>query len=169
MELRPLEKGLRRPKQPLRLRRRRDRGGIVSKDARLQLADPVPVSGVHQMRIRFQVTLELLLVEAGVIEAAELGRQAAQRPDQLELPGDPVDGQIDPCLAREFEPGLGLPLHLGKRIATREKMRHEVMTAKAGVVEVANLLRRVEGPSQQRPARPDMPRPAAEARDRRGP
>ena len=72
------------------------------------------------MRIRCQATLELLLVEAGVIEAAELGRQAAQRADQLELPDDPVDRQIDPRLAGEFEPGLGLPLHLGKRIATGE-------------------------------------------------
>ena len=148
MKLHPLEEGLRRPEEAVRLRRRRDGGGIVGKDACLQLADPVPAGGLHQVRIRLQMALELHLVELGVIEAAELRRQAAQRPDQLELPGDPVDCQINPRLAREVEPGLGLPLHLGKRIAAGEKMREEVVTAKAGVVEVADLLRRVEGPPQ---------------------
>src|SRR3954469_19252081 len=91
MELRPLEESLRRPKKPVRLRRCRDRSRIVSKDACLELADPVPVSGVHQVRVRLQAALELLLVEPGVIEAAEPGRKAAQRPDQLQLSGDPVD------------------------------------------------------------------------------
>ena len=42
-------------------------------------------------------------------------------------------------------------------------MGDEVMTAEAGVVEVAGLLRRVEGPPQQRAAGPDLPRPAPEA------
>ena len=91
MQLRPLEQRLRGPQQRLRLRRRRNRGRIVGKGAGLQLADPVPGRGVHQLRIGFQTALELLLVEVGIIEAAERRRQAAQRANQLELPNDPVD------------------------------------------------------------------------------
>lgn len=118
---------------------------------------------MNQLRVRFQMTLELSLAEIGIIEAAEFDSQAAQHPDQLELPDEPVDGKVNVRPAREADAGLGLPLHLGERIAAGKKMRHEVVAAEARIVEVAVLLRRVERPPQQRPPCPDMPRPAAEA------
>ncbi len=168
MVLRPLEEGRRRPEEAFCLRRRRDGGGVVAgEDARLQLADPVPAGGSRQARIRLQMPLEPLLVELGVVEAAELRRQTAQRPDQLELRGDDVDDETEPRLAREVEPGLGLSLHLGERIAAGEKVRDEVVAAVGRIGEVAGLLRRVEGAPHQRTARPDMPRPGIHDGSRR--
>ena len=72
---------------------------------------------------------------------------------KLELCGDEVDDETEPRLAREVEPGLGLALHLGERIAAGEKVREEVVAAKGRVGEVAGLLRRVEGVPRERAAR----------------
>ena len=160
MVLRPLEEGWRRPEEAVRLRRRRDGGGVVvGEEARLQLADPVPAGGERQARIRLQMLLEPLLVEPGVVEGAEDRGQAAQRPDQLELPGDPVDDETEPRLAREVEPGLGLPLHLVERIAAGEKVRDQVGAAIGRIGEIAGLLRRVEGAPHQAAAGADVLRP----------
>ncbi|HJX22777.1 MAG TPA: hypothetical protein VJ454_17400, partial [Steroidobacteraceae bacterium] len=64
MVFRPLEVEWRRPEQTVRLRRRRDRDGVVAgEDARLELADPVPAGGEREARIRLQMLLEPLLVE----------------------------------------------------------------------------------------------------------
>ena len=96
-------------------------------EARLQLADPVTAGGSRQVRNRVEMLLELLLVEPGVVEAAELWRQAAQRPDEPELRGDPVDDETELRLAREVEPGLGLSLHLDERVAAGEQVRDKVL------------------------------------------
>ena len=158
MVVRPLEDGWRHPEEAFRFRRRRDGGGVVvGEDACLQLADPVQAGGDRQARICLQMPLELLLVEPGVVEAAECRRQAAKRPDQLELCGDEVDDETEPRLAREVEPDLGLALHLGERIAAGEEVCDQAVAAKGRVGEVADLLRRVEGVPRERAARPDMP------------
>ena len=123
MVLRPLEDDWRHPEEAFRFRRRGDGGGVVvGEDARLQLADPVRAGGDRQARILFQMPLEPALVEPGVVEGAEDRRQAAQRPDELELCGDEVDDETEPRLAREVEPGLSLALHLGERIAAGEEV-----------------------------------------------
>src|SRR6195256_677942 len=150
MVLCPLEEGWRRPEEAVRLRRRRDSGSVVvGEDARLQLADPVPAGGEREAWIPLQMLLEPLLVEPGVVEGAEDRGQAAQRPDQLELPDDPVDDETEPRLAREVEAGLGLPLHLVERIAAGEKVRDQVGAAIGPIGEIAGLLRRVEGEPYQ--------------------
>ena len=132
MVFRPLEDGWRHPEEAFCFRRRRDRGGVVvGEDACLQLADPVQAGGDRQARIALQMPLEPLLVEPGVVEAAECRRQAAQRPDQLELCGDEVDDETEPRLAREVEPGLGLALHLGERIAAGEELVSRPLQLKA--------------------------------------
>ena len=74
--------------------------------------------------------------------------------------GDEVDDDTEPRPARELEPGFGLVLHLGERIAAREQVRDEVVLAKDRIGEIAGLLRRVEGAPHERTARPDMPRPS---------
>ena len=134
-------------------------GVVAGEEPRLQLANPVPAGGDRHARILLEVSLELLLVEAGVIERAESRGQAAQGPDQLELCGDGSHGVAEPRLAHEVEPGLGLALHLAERVATGEKVRDEVYVAVDRAVEVADLLRRIEDTPQQRAARPDMPCP----------
>src|SRR6185369_17326443 len=70
------------------------------------------------------------------------------------------DDETEPRLAREIEPGFGLALHLGERLAAREQVRDEVVLAKDRIGEVAGLQRRVEGTPHERTARPDMPRPS---------
>ena len=116
------------------------------------------------MRLRLEPMLKLHLVELGIIKATELRGQSAKCQDQLELPGYSIGCQINPRPAGEVEPGLGLSLHFGKRIAAGEKMRQEMMTGKAGVVQIADLLRRVESPPQPRTACPDIPGPATETK-----
>ena len=81
------------------MRRRRDGGGVVAgEDAGLQLADPVQAGGDRQARLPSRCSLELLLVEPRVVEAAECRRQAAERPDELELCGDEADDETEPRL-----------------------------------------------------------------------
>ncbi len=132
---------------------------VAGEDARLQLADPVPAGGEREARIRLQMLLEPLLVEPGVVEGAEDRGQAAQRPDQLELPGDPVDDDTEPRLAGEVELGLGRPLHLVERIAAGEKMRDHVGAGKDPIGEIAGLLRRVDRELYQAAAGADGLRP----------
>ena len=69
------------------------------------------------------MALDPKLVELLIVKAAECRRQAAQRPDQRELRGDEVDDETEPRLLREREAMLGFALHLGERIAGREKVR----------------------------------------------
>ena len=83
MKLHPIEQSLRGPKELVRLRCRGDGGGVVSKDACLQLADPVPEGGLHQVRLRLEPMLKLHLVELGIIKATELRGQSAKCQDQL--------------------------------------------------------------------------------------
>src|SRR5208337_1816080 len=124
--------------------------------ARLQLADPVQAGGYGETRLALQTPFEPVLVEHDVAEAAECRREAPERPDQPELCGDEVDDETEPRLSREVEPGLSLALHLGERIAAGEKLGEDVVAADGRVVEVARLLRRIEGESRERAVRPDM-------------
>ena len=103
------------------MRRRGNGGGVVAgEEPRLQLADPVPAGGDRQARILLEVSLELLLVEAGVIEDPNIGVRPRSVRINSELCGDVFDGVAEPHLAHEVEPGLGLALHLAKRVATGE-------------------------------------------------
>ena len=47
--------------------------------------------------------LELRLIKLRIIEGAEFGGQAAQRPDQPELAGNHVDDDAEAQLLREIE------------------------------------------------------------------
>src|SRR5271170_7118353 len=96
------------------------------------------------------------LIELPIVEGAEFGRQAAQCPDQAELGVDDVDNETKARFPREFEPVLGFPLHVAKRISRREKIRVQVVTAIGRISEVAGLVCGVEGASHQIPSRLDM-------------
>ena len=69
------------------------------------------------------MALDPKLVKLRIVEGAECRRQAPQRPDQPELGGDEVDDKPEPRLLCEREAMLGFALHLGERIARREKVR----------------------------------------------
>src|SRR6202140_1333367 len=95
-------------------------------------------------------------IELPIVEGAEFGRQAAQCPDQAELGVDDVDNETKARFPREFEPVLGFPLHVAKRISPREKIRVQVVTAIGRISEVAGLVCGVEGASHQIPSGLDM-------------
>ena len=129
----------------MRPRRRLEGRRIVAgKEARLQLADPVPALGKRQIRIARETALDPKLVELLIVEGAEFRRQAAERPDQPELRGDDVNDKTEPHLLREREAMLGFALHLDERIARREKVRVQVVAAVGRKSEVADLVRRLE-------------------------
>src|SRR6266542_3206871 len=132
MIVRPLEDNRRHPEDGFYFRRCCKGCLVVAREgASLQLPNPVNVT-----RLAFEAALELLLVEHGVVEAAEDRRQATQRPDQLELPRDEVDDCTKPSLARQVQADLSIALHLGERFTTGKKVCQEVVAAQNGVGEV---------------------------------
>ena len=132
---------------------------VAGKEARLQLADPVPALDKRQIRIVGKTALDPTLIKLLIVEGAECRRQAAQRPDQSELGGDGVNDKPEPRLLRERETTLGFAFHLGERIARREKVRVQLVAAVGGVSEVADLVCRLERAAHQIAAGPDMSRP----------
>src|SRR5580700_5076133 len=86
-----------RPEQPLSFRRCLDCRYIIGcVEPRLQLADPIPAGGVRKMRIAFQVMFELDFVKLLIIKGAERRRQAPERSDEPELPGNRVYHETEP-------------------------------------------------------------------------
>ena len=80
-------------------------------------------SAIAKIRVAGETALDPKLVKLLIVEGAECRRQAAERPDQPELRGDDVNDKTEPRLLRERETMLGFALHLGERIARREKVR----------------------------------------------
>ena len=105
------------------------------------------------------MALEPKLIELLIVKAAELRRQAAERPDQPELRGDDIDDQTEPGLLRERQAMLGFTLHLNERISRREKVRVQLVAAIRGKGEVTDLVRGIERATHQIAAGPDMSRP----------
>jgi hypothetical protein len=132
---------------------------IIRVDARLQLADPVPAFGKRQTLITLQMIFEPVLVELFLIEESEFGRQATQSPDQAELCGDNVDNEPKPRFTGEFEPVLGLSLHLAQRIAACEKIRVQVVAAISRKGEITGSICGIEGATHQASAGLDVPCP----------
>ena len=148
----------------MRLRRRGDGRDIVAcVEARLQLVDPVKAGSDRHTRIALEVLFELVLIEPVVAEGAELRRQAAQRPDQPELPGDSVDHEAEPNLPHELERMLGFLLDVAERITADEEERNPAVVRVGRKGEVADFLRRVDGVSHQRAAGAHVLRPGDDA------
>ena len=141
---------------------------VAGKEARLQLADPVPALGKRQIRIVCETALDPQLVELLIVKGAECRRQPAQRPDQPKLRGDDVNDKTEPHLLRKREAILGFALHLDERIARREKVRVQLIAAVGRVGEIADLVCDLEGTAHQIAASPDMSRPRQDC-DRRSP
>src|SRR4029077_1847512 len=75
-------------KQPLRPQGGIDGRRIVpSKEARLQLAGPIPAFGQRQNRVTGQMGLELELIKLPVVKGTKFLRQATEGSDQPELRG----------------------------------------------------------------------------------
>ena len=112
------EDNFRCPQKPFCTRRGRDGGRIIpGKEARLQLADPVPALGIRQIRVGGEPALDPLLVELAIVKGTECRRQSAQCPDQHELRGIDVNGQAEPHLLHKFQAMLGFALRFVERIA----------------------------------------------------
>src|SRR5581483_443316 len=138
VKLDPIEQRFRCPQELVGLCCSADGGGIVGKHACLQLAGPVPESGLLKVRLRLETTFKLRLAEARFIEAAKFRGESAQRADELQLPDNSIRCKIYARPASEIEPRFGFLLHFGKGIAAGEKMRQEMMAGKARIVHIAD-------------------------------
>src|SRR5919197_4299570 len=132
---------------------------IAGKEARLQLADPIPALGTRQIRITGETALNPKLVKLLVIKGAERRRQAAQRSDEPELRGNDVNDETEPHLLRKRETMFGLTLHLDERIARREKERVHCIGGIRRISKIADLVGGAERATHQITAGPDVPGP----------
>src|SRR5271157_3583077 len=154
----PLKDDWRHPEEAFCLGGCGDGGdAVVGEDARLQLANPVHEGGYSKTRLSRELLLELLLLEAVVVEAAEDGRQTPKRPDQPELRGDQTDDGTEMGPARKVEAGLGLLMHLREGGAAREKLREDIVAADPGISEIADLLCGFESIPREWATRASMP------------
>src|SRR6266446_1118049 len=90
------------------------------------------------------MTLELKLVEAFVIERAELGCQATKCTHKPELRGDAVHDENEPDVRRELETRLSFTLRLSQRVSSRKKIGVQDVATVCGVREIADPVRGVE-------------------------
>src|SRR3954454_9721531 len=88
---------------------------VAGKEARLQLADPVPALGQRQLPVTGETTLHPKLVKLLIVKATEIRRGAAERPNEPELRGDGVNGKTEPHLPRKRETTLRGPVNERKR------------------------------------------------------
>src|SRR6266850_6617974 len=122
---------------------------VAGKEARLQLADPVPALRQRQIRVGGETTLHPKLIKLLIVKATEIRRRAAECPNEPELRGDGVNGKTEPHLLRKRETKLGFALHLIERITRREKVRDQVGAAVRRKSEVTDLVRRFERATHQ--------------------
>src|ERR1700726_3547041 len=149
-----------RPKQPLRPQGGIDGRSIVpGKEARLQLAGPIPAFGPPQSRVTGQMALEPQLIKLPIVKGTKFLRQATEGSDQPELRGNAVNNEAEPHLMGKLEAMLGFALHLRERIARREQVRVQVHAAVRRKCEIADLVRGLERPTQQIAGSLDMLRP----------
>src|SRR5215470_4475368 len=158
--LRCLEEGGRCPEQSPCIRRRLNRGRIVSrKEARLDLSDPIPVFRDHERAIAGQMTLELYFVKAFLVEGAESRRHSPQRTDESALRRDNSDDHTESDTSRELETSLSFTLHLGQRVSSREKICVQVVAAECGIDEITDPAGGVETASLELSPCLDVSRP----------
>jgi hypothetical protein len=69
------------------------------------------------------MALEAKLVKLDIVKGPELGRQAAESPNQPELGRDNVNDETEPGFLGKIEAILGFALHVAERISGREKVR----------------------------------------------
>src|SRR3984893_13315486 len=148
------------PKQPLRPQGGIDGRSIVpGKEARLQLAGPIPTFGQRQSRVTGQMALEPQLIKLPIGKGTKFLRQATETSDQPELRGNAVDDETEPHLMGKLEAMLGFALHLNERIARREQVRVQVHAAVRRKCEIADLVRGLGRLTQRIAASLDMFRP----------
>src|SRR5882757_819272 len=95
------------------------------------------------------MAFEAAFVELLTVERSECRCQTTKRPDQLQLRGDDLDDEAEPRLLRKLEAPLGLTLRACQRIASRKKIRVEIVAAVRGKREVAGLVRDLERAAYQ--------------------
>jgi hypothetical protein len=90
---------------------------VTGKEARLKLPYPVPT---HHEWWRLSA-FEFKFIEMPIVEATETRRKAAKIVDQRKLRRDDVNHGSETGFLGELQALLGFVLHVGKRIADRQK------------------------------------------------
>src|ERR1700756_2362022 len=94
---------------------------------KVRLHPPHPVQPIGKRRVR--VSGEPGVAELLFVEGAEFPRQAAQRPDELEVRSDDRNDVYQLRLLRKSEATLDLALHLAERFSRCEKILDQIQAA----------------------------------------
>src|SRR5215469_3012285 len=141
---------------------------LPSKEASLQLPNPVPTFRQHQNRVTCQMALELSLVKSLIVKGAEFRCRTAECPDKPELASDYINDEPKPRLLRKLEAILGFALHLRERISRRQEVCVQVVAAARRKGQISGLVGGLKSATQQTTASQEMFRPwhdvAAETR-----
>src|SRR5579863_5962906 len=105
------------------------------------------------------MSLERELIEFLMVKGAEFWCQITEGPDQRELGRNDGNDKTKPSLIRKLEVILEFTLHLSERISRGKQIRVQDAAAVRRISEVAGLTRRLERPTYQVAAGPDMFRP----------
>src|SRR4029077_9446655 len=115
--------------------------------------------GECQTRIIRQMTFEPKLIKLSIIEAAELGCQASERPNQIELSRNGIDDETKPCPLRKLEAFLGFAVRVDERVSRREQIGVQAEATISRKGEIADPVCRIKGSMDQISSGSDMPRP----------
>src|SRR5262249_43847591 len=132
---------------------------VPGEEASLQLADPVPTFDLQQVRLRREVALHLEFIEMLVIERAELGRGAAQVPNQRRLSADRLRPVDEGRGSAERKSGFSLSLDFDKRVARQQKVREQKATVRYRDLAIVGAVGNVRGSAYDRAAARDVFRP----------
>ncbi len=143
-----------RRRMPLRPRCRLDgRGVVAGMKVRLHLSHAVQPLGKRRVR----VSGEPGVAELFIVEGAKFPRQAAQRPDELEVRLDDRNDVYQLRLLRKSETTLDLALHLAERISRCQKILDQIQAARQPYKhEVADLVRDFDFTMQEITRSPDV-------------
>ena len=113
----------------------------------------------QRMGLALKVVLHPKLVEAVVVEQAELMRQAAEVPYQCQLRADRVGVIGKHVLSAEGQGRFRLPLRLDQRIPRHEKVREQNVAALHGPHAISSIVGDLESSPDYRTAARDVFRP----------
>src|SRR6516162_4266955 len=102
---------------------------LPSKEASLQLPNPVPALRQHQNRVTRQMALKLSFVKSLIVKRAEFRCRPAERPDKPKLASDYINDETEPSLLRKLEAILGFTLYLSERISRCQEVCVQVVAA----------------------------------------
>ena len=105
------------------------------------------------------MTFEPKLIKVSIIEAAELGCHASERPNQIKLSRNGIDDETKPRPLHKLEAFLGFAVCVDERVSRREQIGVQAEATISRKGEVADPICSIKGSMDQISSGSDMPRP----------